>query len=77
MDWPAQNGRKQMVIMLPKNEIAWVTYRDSNSRPAFVITSKENNRQMYFIYSVSAEGELKKIGKSSNPQELADKFVKF
>ena len=67
---------KPMKIKYPSNEYAWATYLDINGQPKYLVTSKsEMERNPYFLYAVSAEGACKRLGKSSSPQELAEKFI--
>lgn len=40
----------------------------------FIITTKSNNRDHYFLYEVTEEGKLYKLGKSKDPEELEDKY---
>lgn len=57
---------------LPKNEHVWVTYFDAEGNPRFIITSKPL-RDQYFLYGVTESG-LKKLGKSTSPEELAETY---
>lgn len=64
-----------MDMTVPKGEVVWVTYYDMDHKIRFIITSKANDRSYYYIYLVDREGHMKKLGKSSSPQELAEKYV--
>ena len=61
-----------MELKLPKGEQAWVSYRSADGGIMFVVTSKAA-RDSYTLYEVS-DGSLNKLGKSANPEELAEKF---
>lgn len=58
---------------VPKGEIAWMGYCDRSHNLKFLVTSKSNNRDFYFLYEV-VDGTLKKLGKSRSPKELEEKF---
>lgn len=49
----------------PKGETVWCTHTKSANK-IFYITSKENDRSMYFLY----DKDWNKIGKNSNPLEF-------
>ena len=59
---------------VPKGEIAWMGYYDTSHNLKFLVTSKSNNRDFYFLYEV-IDGALKKLGKSRSPKELEEKFI--
>jgi hypothetical protein len=56
----------------PKGECVWVGYYKDEAMK-YMMTSKENNRDFYFLYEV-ANGSLKKLGKARSPLELEIKF---
>lgn len=60
-------------IKYPKGEKVWVGYYDTQKNLRFIMTSKENNRDFYFLYEL-VDGEFKKLGKARSPKELEDKF---
>lgn len=60
-------------INIPKGEIHWVTYRSSNGKPKYLITSKPM-RDTYFLYEVKEGGTIKKLGKSPSPAELEENY---
>lgn len=60
-------------IKYSKGEIVWVEYYDKQKNLRFIMTSKENNRDFYFLYEL-VDGEFKKLGKACSPKELEDKF---
>lgn len=62
-----------MEYKIPKSEIVWVTYLNSDSEPAYFITSKQD-RNYYFLYEVS-DGGLKKIGKAKSPKEFETHII--
>lgn len=59
--------------LCPKGEIVWVSYYNSDGVMKYIITSKINSRENYFLYSVE-DNALKKLGKSSSPQDLVDRY---
>lgn len=59
--------------LCPKGEMIWVSYYNSNGELKYIITSKNNSRENYFLYSVNCDS-IKKLGKSSSPQDLVEKF---
>lgn len=56
-----------------KGERVWCAYYSLANVPMFVITSKKDSREVYFIYEFK-DGELKKLGKSKSPGELERKY---
>lgn len=60
-------------IKYPKGETVWVGYYDTQKNLRFIMTSKENNRDFYFLYEL-VDGQFKKLGKARSPKELEDKF---
>lgn len=56
-----------------KGEKIWVSYYNQAHELMFVVTSKEANRDYYFLYEYM-NSELKKIGKARSPLELDEKF---
>lgn len=60
-------------IKYPKGEKVWVGYYDTQKNLRFIMTSRENNRDFYFLYEL-VDGEFKKLGKARSPKELEDKF---
>lgn len=56
----------------PKNERVWVSYHTLDGELAYIMTSKKDSRDWYFLYKIS-NGELKKLGKSKSPAELEEK----
>ncbi len=58
---------------IPKGEMAWLGYYTTAHDLRFLITSKINSRDFYFLYEVVG-GALKKLGKSRSPKELETKF---
>ena len=57
----------------PKGESVWVRYYDADGVLRFIMTSKENNREYYYLYEC-AGSELKKLGRSRSPKDLEEKF---
>ena len=60
-------------LKLPKGEESWVGYYKDGKR-IFLMTSKTNNRDWYYLYEVINDTELKKLGKARTPPELEEKF---
>ena len=60
-------------LKYPKGERIWVGYYNAKQKLLFILTSKKDNREWYFLYEVSGN-EFKKLGKSKNPKELEEKF---
>lgn len=56
-----------------KGEKVWVSYYNQAHELLFVMTSKELNRDYYFLYEC-VNGEFKKLGKARSPLELEEKF---
>ncbi len=52
-----------------KGERIWTTYSDIKGVTQYVITSKENDRTMYFLYKIS-DGKYERIGKNKDPPVL-------
>lgn len=57
----------------PKGEKVWVSYRTENGELRFILTSKQQSRDVYFLYEVDGNS-FKKLGKSKSPLELEEKF---
>ena len=57
----------------PKDEKVWVSYRTENGELRFILTSKQQSRDVYFLYEVDGNS-FKKLGKSKSPLELEEKF---
>lgn len=57
----------------PKGEHAWVGFYTSGGALQFIITSKKENRDMYFLYEVKEE-QFIKLGKSKDVSELTRKY---
>ncbi len=58
----------------PKGETRWVGYYNKAGELLYIITSKERDREFYFLYEVQPDGMFKRLGKSRNPTELEKKF---
>ena len=65
-----------LIIKVPKGERLWVTYEDDDKTPRYVVTTKGFLRDYYYLYSVSEDGSLKKLGKDKSPIELEGKYLK-
>ena len=58
-----------------KGERTWVVYYDAGGNLVYVITSKENNRDLYYLYEI-VDNTYKKVAKGSLPLELEEKYRK-
>lgn len=58
----------------PKGEVRWVGYYNKSGDLLYIMTSKEKDREFYFLYEAQEDGTFKKLGKSRNPTELEKKF---
>lgn len=65
-----------ITIKIPKGERLWVTYEDDDKTPRYVVTTKGFLRDYYYLYSVDADGSVKKLGKDKSPIELENKYLK-
>jgi hypothetical protein len=63
-----------MTIKYPKGERVWVAYYNGKHELQYIITSKENNREFYFLYEFLLDGTFKKFGKSRSPADLEERF---
>ena len=61
-------------LSYPKNERVWVGYYNAKQELRFIITSKRDNRDWYFLYELK-DGKFVKLAKSKNPLELSEKYV--
>lgn len=61
-------------MKIPKTEVIWMTYLDSSGQAKFIVTSKENSRDYYFLYRVLDDDSVEKLGKSKFPDELRKKY---
>ena len=61
-----------MAGKIPKDERVWMSYRSSDGKIRFVVTSKAS-RETYFLYEADGEG-FKKLGKSPSPAQLEEKY---
>ena len=60
-------------LKYPKGEKGWVSYYNRSGKLIFIMTSKENSRDWYFLYEVDGD-KLKKLGKARTPPELEDRY---
>ena len=58
----------------PKGEESWVGYYNREGQRVFLLTSKQNNREWYYLYEDLPDGTLKKLGKAHSPTELEHKY---
>jgi hypothetical protein len=59
---------------IPPSEMLWVTYKATNG-DIYYTTSKVNNRDYYYLYKF-VDGKAVKLGKSRNPTELEEKYIR-
>ncbi len=60
------------MLKTPKNELAWVRYRDKDGNERFLMTSRPA-RDLYYLYEVK-DGAYVRLGKGARtPKELEDK----
>lgn len=60
-------------LKYPRGERVWVGYYNAKQKLMFIITSKSDSRDWYFLYECIGK-EFKRLGKSKNPLELVDKY---
>ena len=65
--------KNNKIIGIPQNEIVWVE-RISKTGESYYITSKADNRKLYYLYKLNGDKAVK-IGKAGTPVELEDKYV--
>lgn len=58
---------------IPKNEVVWVEIVANNGNE-YYITSKMDDRSWYFLYGVTDDGEVVKLGKNKNPMVLENRI---
>lgn len=56
----------EKIYTLPKGEHVWIGYYNEKRELMFVITTKENSRECYFLYELTDNG-FKRLGKSRSP----------
>lgn len=59
----------------PKGERLWTTYYNAQQELLFILTSRENSRDFYYLYRVGKGEKLTKLGKARSPRELEEKFA--
>lgn len=60
-------------LRIPKGERLWVSYYNKKGELLFSLTSKELNRDWYYLYKIE-EGKQTKLGKAKTPAELEKKY---
>lgn len=58
---------------IPKGEHAWVGYYNKENSLLFLVTSKNNSRDFYYLYE-NKDGSLVKLGKDKDPLLLCNKY---
>ena len=56
----------------PANEKVWETYK--TAKTTYLITSRENDRSVYFLYELQGD-KFAKLGKAKTPPECYAKFT--
>ena len=62
-----------MEINVPKNETGMVYYLNMHCIPVFHLTTKQPP-EYYYIYGISEDGYLTKLGNAKSQKELEEKF---
>lgn len=73
ISWLIVLGLYTMEIKAPKNETGMVLYLNKYHIPVFFLTTKQP-RDFYYLYEISEDGKLTKLGKAKSPKELEEKF---
>ena len=60
-------------LKYPKGEHVWVNYTNRNGDLLFIMTSKNGNRDWYYLYELVGT-EFKKLGKAREPPELESRY---
>lgn len=62
-----------MINGIPRTERIWLTSQTEGGE-TYYITSKENDRNMYFLYRLDGEKAVK-VGKAKSPVDLEAKYI--
>ena len=65
--------KNNKIIGIPQSEIVWVE-RISKIGESYYITSKADNRKLYYLYKLDGDKAVK-IGKAKSPIELEEKYI--
>lgn len=57
----------------PKGEHVWTGYYNRAGDLLFIVTSKKESRDWYFLYEVAGDS-FKKLGRAKSPDELEKKY---
>lgn len=60
-------------LVIPKGETVWAGYYNPSDTLRFIVTTKGNSREYYYLYE-SVDGVFKKLGKAKSPKDLEKKF---
>ena len=60
-------------LKYPKNERVWTSYYSADHILRFILTSKLESREWYYLYEL-VDGVFKKLGKGRTPPELEEKY---
>lgn len=58
-------------ISVPKGERAWLSYMNEAGDLQYIITTKSNDRKMYYRYNI-VNGKCVKAGRNQDPTKLYD-----
>lgn len=58
----------------PSGERLFVSYYTESGVLKFILTSKKDNRNNYYLYSVDENNNVTKLGRAKTPPELERKF---
>ena len=64
-----------MAVKCPSKERVWWLYRNTKGENLFLMTSKKNSRDYYYLYKVLPDDSLEKLGRAKIPTELEDRFA--
>ena len=57
----------------PRGERVWRRYFDASGNLRFILTSRENSREYYYLYEYG-DGAFKRLGRASSPKDLEEKY---
>lgn len=68
-----ERGRVLDELKYPRGERVRVKYYDGKHELLFILTTKEQSKDLYFLYELK-DGEFKKLGKAKSPSMLEEKY---
>lgn len=60
----------------PKGETVWVQYHAAAGVLKYILTSKTEDRNIYYMYAL-VNGTFQKLGRGKSPVELERKYVRW